>query len=424
MALAADARVTPPATRAAGGRFEQVDALRALAALLVLWFHALIRAGAVDSPFAAVTARLDVGVAIFFAISGFLLYRPFAVARLADTPGPRTVAYAWRRVLRIAPGYWVALAVSAVLLRMGDLLEPGPLLTHALLLQAFDPARLFGGLPQGWTLTVEVCFYAFLPLFALVMRRLPGGARAEWAALGVLAVVAVAWKAAFLLTAADPSHANAAIELLWLPAFLDWFAAGMALAVATVVAPAALARIPTGVAWGAALGAFLLMCYGLGPSGISLFGASTTAAQALGRHVLSAVVAVGLLLPAVSARARRGAISRVLGNPRVLWLGVVSYGIYLWHVLALELIDRSDVVERTGADPYAVYLLGGTALSVLAGWISWRLVERRALALKRLVPDRTAPPRDVVNASDRQSAAASSTSPASATQWAPSSDGA
>ena len=48
-------------------------------------------------------ARLDVGVAIFFLISGFLLYRPFVFARLGGEERPSTGAYAWRRFLRIVP---------------------------------------------------------------------------------------------------------------------------------------------------------------------------------------------------------------------------------------------------------------------------------------------------------------------------------
>src|SRR3954469_15306078 len=96
--------------------FPLFDGLRALAALSVLTFHAAYFAGigVTDSPLKPYTGRLEVGVSVFFVISGFLLYRPFVRARLDDEPPPRTAAYAWRRFLRIVPGYWVALTVVAL----------------------------------------------------------------------------------------------------------------------------------------------------------------------------------------------------------------------------------------------------------------------------------------------------------------------
>ena len=58
--------------------------------------------------------RLEAAFAIFFVISGFLLYRPFVKARLLDRPPVSTRAYGWRRFLRIVPAFWVALTVIAL----------------------------------------------------------------------------------------------------------------------------------------------------------------------------------------------------------------------------------------------------------------------------------------------------------------------
>src|SRR3954452_12960796 len=96
--------------------FPLVDGLRAVAALLVIVHHAGIYAvlGGTDSVLRPYVARLDVGVAIFFLISGFLLYRPFVRARFRSIGAPRPLAYGWRRFLRIVPAYWVALTVIAL----------------------------------------------------------------------------------------------------------------------------------------------------------------------------------------------------------------------------------------------------------------------------------------------------------------------
>src|SRR5258705_9063723 len=99
-------------------RFPHIDSLRAIAAIAVLGTHAAIFGGA-DGPGSTsghYAQRLEVGVAIFFVISGFLLYRPFAAARAAGAAPPATGAYAWRRGLRIVPAYWLALTVSALIL--------------------------------------------------------------------------------------------------------------------------------------------------------------------------------------------------------------------------------------------------------------------------------------------------------------------
>jgi len=79
-------------------RFPLFDSLRAIAAISVLLFHAaLFRLLHVASPLRPYTAHLDVGVTIFFMISGFLLYRPFVRARLQGEESPHVPAYAWRR---------------------------------------------------------------------------------------------------------------------------------------------------------------------------------------------------------------------------------------------------------------------------------------------------------------------------------------
>jgi peptidoglycan/LPS O-acetylase OafA/YrhL len=60
------------------------------------------------------TARLDIGVTVFFLISGFLLYRPFVLARFHEAQPVRGRDFARRRLLRIVPAYWLALTVLAI----------------------------------------------------------------------------------------------------------------------------------------------------------------------------------------------------------------------------------------------------------------------------------------------------------------------
>ena len=97
---APDAVAPPPGNP----RFPLFDGVRAFAAGTVLVGHVgAITAFHVINPLGAYTARLNMGVAFFFVISGFLLYRPFLAARFAGRPVPRIRDYARRRVLRILP---------------------------------------------------------------------------------------------------------------------------------------------------------------------------------------------------------------------------------------------------------------------------------------------------------------------------------
>jgi peptidoglycan/LPS O-acetylase OafA/YrhL len=389
----------PPRTTAAPAvRFPLLDSVRAIAALSVLVFHAafwsnITLTGSALAPF---LSRLDVGVTIFFVLSGFLLYRPFVRARLQGTPPPRAVAYGWRRALRILPAYWVALTVIALVVPKPDTFEPGHAIVYYGLLQIYGDL-VFGGITQAWTLCVEITFYALLPLWALAMRRLlPATVRAELAALAVLAAIGTAWILVAVLSAGDPEHANSSRMLVWLPAYFDHFALGMALAVVSVGGPPRalewVGRRPW-AAWLAAAAAFVVVAVGIGLSPENRLDAPMDAAQTVARHWLYAVVAVGVLLPAVLGPPREGGVRRLLGRPWLLYLGVISYGIYLWHNAAMEKLVGSVGRDGTWGD-FALYLAVGLVTAVAVASLSWRLLERPVLRLKRLVPDRAMPVRD------------------------------
>jgi peptidoglycan/LPS O-acetylase OafA/YrhL len=382
-----------------------MDSLRAIAALSVVGTHAAFFSQALAEweTLRALAARLDVGVTIFFLISGFLLYRPFVAARFAGDSQPLTRAYAWRRFLRIVPAYWVALTGSAIWLGLGIFTVTGITVYYGLA-QIYFPSYAFGGLLQAWTLCVEISFYAFLPLYAWAMRRLPGdddAARIRGELLGLVALVAIAvvWQLWRVSAAPDPDHAAAAQGLLYLPAFLDHFAIGMGLAVASVALAGRslpgpltlLERYPI-VPWLVGLGAFFLVSIGIGLDGVGGLAEPTSSAQYFARHYLYALVALGLLLPAVFGAPDQGLVRRFLGQPWLLYLGLVSYGIYLWHLTVFVQLDRWGLLGGgSGPDVYLVWLLvgalGATALASASYW----LIERPLLGLKRLVPARRDP---------------------------------
>ncbi|MGI8844575.1 MAG: acyltransferase family protein, partial [Thermoleophilaceae bacterium] len=173
--------VAPPPSHP---RFAPIDGLRAVAALTVLAVHVALLTNAYGTPVVGrLLAHLNIGVSIFFLISGFLLYRPFIAHRAAAGPAPpATRDYARRRILRIYPAYWLALAVLVIVPGLSGVLGGQWLgmvaLVHALPVydtRACMDAPLGCGLAHTWSLVVELTFYAVLPLYVSGSERLTRG---------------------------------------------------------------------------------------------------------------------------------------------------------------------------------------------------------------------------------------------------------
>ena len=355
-------------------RFPHVDALRAIAALSIVAYHLAFVLGGFDLDVAGRwLARLNVGVPLFFAISGFLLYRPWVAARLSGARPPHARVYALRRVLRIVPAYWVALTVIALALERDDVFSWPGALVHYGFLQAYDPERFTGGIGQAWTLTVELAFYAALPLIALGARRLPGGSaarivRGELGLLAALALVAVAWRLA-VVASVDPAGDAYFPLLVALPAQLDVFAGGMALAVVSAAGLDRRARPPrvAAVAWALAAAAY---------AAVVLWRPDDPGARVFVEHQLQGLLALALLAPAVLGTAGGGAVRRLLAWRPLAWVGLISYGLYLWHLDVLRELGERDV-------PAAWIVVLGSSLALALGAASWYLVERHALRMGR-----------------------------------------
>lgn len=383
--------------------FPLFDSLRAIAFACVFLTHAAIFAGLETSatrlgPF---YARLDVGVDIFFVVSAFLLYRPFAVAHIESIPSPRLRAFAWRRLLRIVPPYWLLLTIVGLWIGAPELFRLGHIPFYYTLTQTYNvhtptPAVL----PQSWSLCVEASFYVFLPLYAMLMRRLPARSRAlrvrlELVGAGVLVLVGVAYNAAI-----GPTDFGSSVPLHFaLPAFISYFAIGIALAALSVACeggtrlPAALRaveRFPS-LAWLLALVALVAVTKVGLPVGLE--GGNAGNSANMWRLVLYGLIALGVVLPAVFGDPRRGVVRRILANRVLLYVGMVSYAAYLLEFAVLTQLQRwgfESFAKRT--TPYVWFVIPLVGTVALAS-LSWYLYERPILSLKRLVRP-TPPERD------------------------------
>jgi peptidoglycan/LPS O-acetylase OafA/YrhL len=413
---------TAPAAPA-DARFPCFDGLRALAATAVVAHHAAVATAfslrTIETPWGSWDVgryfnHMDVGVSIFFLISGFLLYRPFVAAALdGGAPvGPRV--FFRRRLLRIYPAYWVAFVAIALFVGIDMPVGGARSITeYFFLVHLYDwqtvvtqegtrVVRALGGISQSWTLVVELSFYAFLPLYAWGMRawRRRRGLtprahlRVEAVGLVVLYAVSILWRAWVFWGLPDDSGLRLVAQY-WLPAHFDLFAMGMGLAVARAAIDRSLlpARVDQVLGrhdalwWLLALGAFSLVVFGIGlPRSLALvFGG-----RAYLRQLLYGAVAVFLLLPAVFGAQDRGVVRRALRAAPVAHAGMVSYGVYLWHQAFIKKIHQWGGWEPGPGEPplagfrgdFLVHFLGALALSLAVATLSWYAIERPLLRRK------------------------------------------
>jgi peptidoglycan/LPS O-acetylase OafA/YrhL len=153
-----------------------LEAYRGLAAIMVVLTHVGFSSGAgLIGPWAGWLARLDFGVALFFLLSGFLLFRPFVLAAYGRRAPVAIGAYLRRRVVRIYPALLVAIAGNFLLTPEARKQGTALWVETIFLVQNYPSAFVtqLQGLVQLWSLVVEVSFYAALPVLAWVLVGLP-----------------------------------------------------------------------------------------------------------------------------------------------------------------------------------------------------------------------------------------------------------
>lgn len=352
---------------------------------MVLTTHVAYSGGsAVTGPFAGLLARMDAGVALFFVVSGFLLYRPHArvllgradaseAARVADT-----ATYARHRLARIAPAAWVAVLAAALLLPHTDDVTPWRFVQIAAMVQIYVPHPSVAGLTQMWSLSTEVAFYLLLPVFAWLLGRVArraggvAGARRVLVVLLATPLISFAW---IVLT----HDALGGLTNLWLPGFLGWFGGGAALALwhegrlAGVFSRTWVDDLvdSPGTLWSVAAALYLLLSTAVaGPYGLT----PATEFESVVKHAGYTVVAVLAVLPCVHAGESRSRVVAALGSCPARELGAISYGVFCYHLIVLRMAELAlEHVPFSGQTPllWVLTVVGTLPLA----WLSHRYME-------------------------------------------------
>jgi peptidoglycan/LPS O-acetylase OafA/YrhL len=287
-------------------RIPQIQALRALAAVLVVIYHAKVTSGGY------------IGVDIFYVISGFLI-TGLLLRELDGTGSLALKAFYLRRVKRLLPASFFVLFVTAIIawivypstLRHGlgkDIAAAGAYISNYLFaLWQMDYQNLNSTPPvviHYWSLAVEEQFYLFWPFIILALYRY-GARRAVF--FGVVAITAASFLLSLFLTPREP---------IW-----------------------SFYSLPTR-AWELGIGALLLFIpkrirfssnYGWAALGLILFGTLTFTDKTPFPGTAALVPVIGTAFAIASLNNWPSAMNR-FGNLKVVqWLGEISYPLYLWH---------------------------------------------------------------------------------------------
>ena len=389
-----DALKGSPVGRASGGRLAGIEGVRALAATSVLVFHVWLYgylgptvAPGLNVGFATKFFQsLSAGVTLFFVLSGFLLYRPFANAVLNNNDWPSVGRYFRNRALRILPAYWFILAAVTVFFQRDFLSSPLRITATALFAREWIPAYATPNGPVGltdgrgeygigpaWSLAIEVCFYIALPVLSLGALWL--GRRRNRRVLGVLAPVLLMVVTGVIGQVA--ARAEPVLGNVWahsFPPFAGYFGAGMALAVAYVAWDSGKLMLP-----GFTRHALLVTGIAIGAIGLKLWYSGP-----LNYIESQGVIAVGLalMLGFVILSPQESRSLRLLQWRPVVATGLASYSVFLWHDPILrELRDAGLTAPGKGGFVVNLVLVG--ACTAVAAAFTYRFVEKPALAWKR-----------------------------------------
>jgi peptidoglycan/LPS O-acetylase OafA/YrhL len=306
-------------------------------------------------------------------------------------------AYAWRRLLRIVPAYWVALVVITIWFDLQEVQSVEGALRFGLFGQIYAGDTALKGVGQAWTLDVEVAFYVFLPLFAVWILRAQT-VRAAFIAVGSLVAISVAWKAIALFGFTDAATQSSGPWLYPLPAQLDHLGMGMLLAVASVAVaqrggtapgvwnrPLRLVERHPGIPWAIAFAAWVL-CALVTEDGSRTSGLITDP-QYLVKHELYAVVIFFLLVPAVFGdRSGVGGVRHLPAWRPLAYVGTISYSFYLWHYAVIAQQARWWGRVPDGPLEWTLWVAGALVGSIVIGSLGYFLIEKPFMSLKRLVP--------------------------------------
>ena len=357
--------------------------LRGWAALWVLIFHVYEKSqhGPVFFPIGKWNIDLTPffslgwsGVQIFFVLSGFLLSLPFAQWQAGSRDKPNLKRYLFRRVTRVFPAYYAQLAIllgGAYLLgQASPIANVESFLRHLFMLFVPPPVGMDPINTVWWTLPIEFMFYLALPFLAgLINPR-------RWLLLLVFMLTSMwLWRAGTILYT-GPGNFLMSSQL---PGSMDSFGMGMLGAMLHVSKNSVSTWMSKHHNLIAIAGlAILLLClYWMH------FGWMDYWNHSLIFYTWTTVFSFAAILVAIAGINGNRLIGCLFGNSAIVFAGVVSYSIYLWHVPLLRWLADIGVFSALQDDRLPLLLLATTVGTVAIASVSYALIERPFIRMRR-----------------------------------------
>jgi len=362
-----------------------LDGLRAIAVLLVLVFHSwykvpgYLAAGQPES-----SNPLDAGhtgVHLFFVLSAFLLFQPYARWLFGLQSRPSALLFFKRRALRVGPAYWICLffILLAGSLGVRRLADVG---LHAVFLQNLYGPSTYSLDGVFYTMAIEVQFYLTLPLlgwfcFQLVKR---GGLRPGLAvgvcAASMFAIALIDKALSTTSLTAIPTLGTALLTFSSLPYWYSVFAMGIAASTIyvylTTAGRARFSNVATAgsavFAGGLALWLALVFVPALAQSPAPLMGVAYSS------------ILLGVVFGWKGIRA-------IFEWKPLRFVGLISYSLYLWHLAVLKVFDRF-LVHLPLTEHVIVRLVLLLTFGVAFAYLSYQLTERPFMNARRKAHDR------------------------------------
>ena len=354
-------------------RLDVLDGLRGIAISLVVWYHAWLVSGLSAGMLNFIARAGFLGVDLFFFISGFCLFYPYARADAEGKPVPTTRRFFARRAAKIVPSYLLALVVFALVYR-DRFASPGDAATqiasHLTFLHTFNPAT-FGGISGPlWTIGVEVQFYFVFPLIVSVFRKAP--------VLTYLGMFLVGEGYRLTIAAAHLDSTFWAFNQL--PGYLGIFGAGMLAALLFVCARRHAGELDRGVVTAVSLTAATIAIGGLAQVAWIDRTAGIDACYAWVNAHRYTIGPLCIALAVTTAFAA-GPWRSVVAMRPLVFLSIISYNLYLWN---LEIVFW---LHNSGLSPLGTFAAGIAASLAVATAVTY-LVERPILQASASQPQR------------------------------------
>ncbi len=305
-------------------RLDVLDGLRGIAIALVVWYHAWLVSGFTAGAMNFIAEAGFLGVDLFFFISGFCLFYPYARAQLEGAPKPTIRRFFLRRAAKILPSYLLALVIFSAVYR-DRFASPQDaavqIASHLSFLHTLDPAT-FGGISGPlWTIGIEAQFYLIFPLVCAAFCYCPFVTYAGMAAIGEGYRLGI-----------TSAHLDATFWAFnQLPAYLGVFGAGMLAAHLIVAVRRRTTQAERRWLTLAAFGALVLAVAGLAEvAGIDRRAGIDACYAWVNAHRF----AIGplCLILAVSSTLAVERWRAVVGMRPLVFLSVISYNLYLWNL--------------------------------------------------------------------------------------------